>query len=119
MQHNIAIIALVALVIGFSAGFLFTGNRETAPVNTLQMSDRSMMSDTMSGMMARLESQTGAGFDRAFIEEMIVHHEAAVDMAELALEYAERQEITDLATEIIAAQTSEINKMRSWLEAWF
>jgi uncharacterized protein (DUF305 family) len=119
MQLNIAITAFAGLLIGFGAGSLFAGDRGTAPVNTHQMSDISMMSDTMSGMMARLEAQTGAGFDRVFIEEMIVHHEAAVDMAELALEYAERREIRNLATDIITAQTSEITKMRNWLEAWF
>ena len=58
-------------------------------------------------------------FDKAFIEQMIPHHQMAVMMAEMTLLSAERQEVRDLAQAIIAAQNSEIEKMRSWYEAWY
>ena len=55
---------------------------------------------------------TGNGIDRAFVTEMVPHHESAVEMAELAQRYSERPEIKQLAQEIIAAQNAEIDQMR-------
>lgn len=61
----------------------------------------------------------GTGIDRHFIEEMIPHHEGAIAMAELALERSKRAEVLSLATDIISAQTKEINDMRTWYQRWF
>jgi uncharacterized protein (DUF305 family) len=58
-------------------------------------------------------------FDLAFIEEMIPHHEGAIEMAEVALENSENEDIRALAQEIIAAQESEISRMESWREEWY
>ncbi|MFE0038985.1 DUF305 domain-containing protein [Streptomyces sp. NPDC059015] len=65
--------------------------------------------------MARLEKSSGAAFDTAFMELMIVHHEGAVAMAE-----AERAGGADAATkrmagDIVTAQTAEISLMRKLL----
>lgn len=77
------------------------------------------MSGAMASMTASLEGRTGAAFDRAFIEGMIVHHEGAVAMAEQALQRAEHEELKQMANEIISAQTREIATMQGWLEAWY
>lgn len=77
------------------------------------------MSGTMASMTASLEGKTGDAFDRAFIEGMIVHHEGAVAMAEQALQRAGHEELKQMASEIISAQTREIATMRGWLESWF
>lgn len=61
----------------------------------------------------------GATFDQAFIDMMVPHHESAVAMAEIALERAERPEIKRLASEIVAAQESEIKQLRAWRADWF
>jgi uncharacterized protein (DUF305 family) len=58
-------------------------------------------------------------FDQRFIEAMIPHHEGAITMAQDALQNAERQEIKDLANEIISAQEAEIAQMRQWLSEWY
>ena len=57
--------------------------------------------------------------DRHFIEQMIPHHEGAIEMAELALEKAKRPEVKSLATAIIVAQQKEISDMKSWYKNWF
>ena len=77
------------------------------------------MSSMMAEMNANLAGKTGDAFDQAFIEEMIVHHEGAVDMAELALTNAKHPEIKTLANAIISAQNSEIAQMKAWLSSWY
>ena len=57
--------------------------------------------------------------DQHFIEQMIPHHEDAITMAEIALQKAEHQQIKTLATDIIKAQTQEINQMKQWYKSWF
>ena len=54
-------------------------------------------------------------FDQRFLEAMIPHHEAAVVMAQQALERSGRDEIRRLAQAIIATQQAEIDQMREWL----
>lgn len=83
------------------------------------MNDDMDMDDMMDGMMSGLEGKTGDAFDKAFIEEMIVHHQGAVDMANAVLATSKRPELIKLANEIISAQTKEIEMMEAWEEAWF
>ena len=83
--------------------------------------DRSQtgMHNMMQGMTGRLEGKTGEDFDRIFLDDMIVHHQGAVKMAELAQKNAGRQEIKDLSAAIIAAQNKEIADMQNWRTQWF
>ena len=65
--------------------------------------------------------QSAADFNEAdvlFAQMMIAHHQQAVEMAELAVDQAESQEVKDLAADIEAAQAPEIETMTSWLETW-
>lgn len=75
------------------------------------------MAEMMHNMNAALEGKSGAEFDAAFLSEMIVHHQGAIEMAELALENASDPRITALAEAIITAQTAEIADMESWQSA--
>lgn len=77
------------------------------------------MVDMMTSMNAELQGKTGDAFDQAFLSEMIVHHQGAVEMAKLALTNAKHQEIKDLAKAIIAAQNKEIGDMQTWQKSWF
>lgn len=54
--------------------------------------------------------------DAAFLDSMVPHHTAAIEMAEVAQQEAERPEIKQLADEIIAAQSSEIDEMNAMHE---
>ncbi|HYF13172.1 MAG TPA: DUF305 domain-containing protein [Candidatus Paceibacterota bacterium] len=111
MNNNSIIIGLVALVIGLGGGYAFA--KSNSP------SIQHDMSSVMSGMMAGLETKEGAEFEKAFISEMIVHHEGAVAMAQMVLQKSQRPELVQLANDIIAAQTREINMMRTWNTQWF
>jgi uncharacterized protein (DUF305 family) len=48
-----------------------------------------------------------------FIDAMVPHHQGAIEMAQVALENAEHPEILALAEEIVAAQETEIAKLRA------
>jgi uncharacterized protein (DUF305 family) len=61
----------------------------------------------------------GGVFDRKFIEMMVPHHEAALEMAYIAQDRAEHVEIREMADAIIAVQAAEIEQMLDWLEAWY
>lgn len=56
--------------------------------------------------------------DVAFAQQMIPHHQQAVEMAELAETRAVSPEVKDLATRIKGAQDPEIETMTGWLEDW-
>lgn len=58
-------------------------------------------------------------FDKAFIEEMIPHHQMAVMMAEMLQITTQRSEMKSLAHDIIDAQTAEIEQMRNWYKIWY
>lgn len=73
-----------------------------------------MMSD---GDMTALQDASGAEAARLFLEQMIVHHEGAIDMGEMALRGAQNPDVIALINKIIADQTAEIATMRDLLEA--
>ena len=58
-------------------------------------------------------------FDQNFIDSMVVHHQAAIDMAKVAQRKGEHPEIKKLAADIVSAQDGEIAKMKSWRKQWY
>lgn len=75
------------------------------------------MGMSMGDMM--ISSDESIPFDQRFLTAMISHHQGAIEMAQMAQQMAERQEIKDLAAAIITAQQAEIKQMQEWLQAWF
>jgi len=56
--------------------------------------------------------------DTEFAQMMIVHHQGAIEMAELALSKASTDEVRSLGERIAAAQGPEIDVMSGWLDTW-
>jgi uncharacterized protein (DUF305 family) len=73
-----------------------------------------MMTDTD---MSDLESATGDEASRLFLEQMILHHEGAIDMALVEAEGGQNAEVLALAQQVIDAQTAEITVMRDILSS--
>ncbi len=76
-----------------------------------------MMSMSMSDMSKMLAGKTGDALNQAFLEGMIPHHQAAVDMAR-SLAGSNKPELVRLGADIIAAQTKEIEQMKKWMQDW-
>lgn len=58
-------------------------------------------------------------FDRAFIQQMIPHHQMGVMMASMVLNSSQHPKIGILAESIIKTQTDEINQMQQWYQRWY
>lgn len=93
------------------------GYPSTSAENMQDHSAMGMM-DSMAGMSAELKGKTGDEFDKAFLEQMIIHHQSAIDMATPGKDNASRQEVKDLSVAIVNDQSKEISKMRSWQKQW-
>ncbi len=65
--------------------------------------------------MANLRKAKGAAFDKLFLKLMIVHHQAAVDMAKTEILKGTNPQALSLAADIISSQTAEIGKMQTML----
>lgn len=123
---KIVIAALAGLIIGAGGTLAFTKDTDTREGGMAQhvmpngqMMGGSMMQNSMDEMTASLQGKTGDAFDKAFLSEMVMHHEGAVQMAQQALQNAKHQEIKDLAQAIISAQNKEIAEMKSWEQQWY
>lgn len=56
--------------------------------------------------------------DTTFAQMMIIHHQGAIEMSDLAARKAVTGEVRALASKISAAQGPEIELMRGWLTSW-
>ncbi|MFJ8659589.1 DUF305 domain-containing protein [Streptomyces sp. NPDC093795] len=63
--------------------------------------------------LEELRNAKGAAFDALFLKLMITHHEGAVTMATEVLSEGNNVLVEEMANDVIAQQTSEINRMRS------
>ncbi len=75
------------------------------------------MSMSMSDMSKMLEGKTGEALNKAFLEGMIPHHQAAVDMAR-SLAGSNKPELVKLGADIIVTQQKEIEQMTKWMKDW-
>lgn len=71
-----------------------------------------MMSDED---MAALEAASGADASSLFLEQMIMHHTGAIDMAQQELDNGENADALKLAQNISDSQTAEIAEMEQLL----
>ena len=103
------------------AGFLIGGLVVSIAATQFDTNNGAMMNDrdmSMSQMTMNMDGKTGDDYDKAFLTGMIMHHEGALAMAERSAENAKHDEIKKLSVDIIAAQKSEITRMKQWQKDW-
>jgi uncharacterized protein (DUF305 family) len=75
---------------------------------------------TMQGMvdeatMTKLQSSSGAEFDKLWLESMISHHQGAIEMAKAELANGDNVDAKSLAKNIVTTQEAEIGQMKQML----
>jgi uncharacterized protein (DUF305 family) len=56
--------------------------------------------------------------DVTFTQNMIPHHQQAIEMAKLVDSHTDRTELRKLANSIMRGQSQEITQMQGWLRSW-
>ena len=69
------------------------------------------MAGIMKGMMMQMTGKP----DLDFVQGMMPHHQGAIDMAKVVLQYGKDPEIKKLAEGVVKAQEGEIAFMKDWL----
>lgn len=69
--------------------------------------------------MEKLAALSGAEFEVEFMQQMVRHHRTAVVKASQCIARAYHEELQDLCTEMVEAQSGEILKMQEWLCSWY
>jgi len=105
-------------LIGFFLGGLIVSTAAVTFEKPAVSNSNSHSSDSSMTTHGSLEGKSGDEFDQAFLDEMIKHHQGAIEMALLAEENAKHQEIKDLSEDIIATQAQEIEQMNQWQKDW-
>lgn len=110
-----------ALLISLVAGACAGGSGSTSgPTSAGQSPSTAPDQSVMPGSSVTPGSSTAAvDLDQAFIDMMVPHHQAAIEMAKIAQQRATHPELKTLANEIISGQEGEIKQLRDWRQAWF
>ncbi|MEN9341772.1 MAG: hypothetical protein RIQ54_28 [Candidatus Parcubacteria bacterium] len=108
------------LIVGVgSTSLYYQSQRQSVDIVATPLSHENSLHVQMDAMTQGLVGKQGDEFDRAFLTEMIVHHEGAVTMARRALEQGHREQVQSLARTIITSQSAEIQQMEKWLTDWY
>jgi uncharacterized protein (DUF305 family) len=100
------------VLMGFTAAFAVNNEHEGMMdmmgmrTNSARQITADHESTSMANMSAQLRNKSG------------VHHQGAIDMAELIPARAKHDEIKQLGEAIISAQTKEIQDMQQWQKDW-
>jgi uncharacterized protein (DUF305 family) len=86
----------------------------TKPVADSEWSELNSGMEKMQTAMATMESTGNSDVD--FVELMLPHHQAAIDMAKVELKFGNDPQMRRMAQEIITDQQSEIELMQLWLK---
>ncbi len=142
MRNQTLLTALIALVIGLALGWIAApkmGGMMGQGMGRMMDHDMSQMGDMkMEGMdMSKPKGDQGASSiafakangdmhtgmaiefsgnpDLDFAKGMVPHHQGAIEMAKIELQYGKDADMRKLAEGVIAAQESEIKFMNEWI----
>lgn len=99
--------ALNVLLVQWNAGSDDSTAHDHAPMAMAGMVD--------DATMTKLESLSGAEFDKLWLQSMIGHHQGAIEMAKAEVAKGDNVDAVTMAKNIVAAQQLEIDKMQQML----
>ena len=119
-----AVIAVAFIALTGAAGYAFLQTAGSADMPGMDHSAMTManasdstkayetaMAAMMKGMMMPMTGKP----DLDFVQGMMPHHQGAIDMAKVVLQYGKDPEIKKLAEGVVKAQEGEIAFMKDWL----
>ena len=129
MKNQAFLFLIVGLIVGITGTAVALRGKSASPASAVNATGGMMGSEvptpaatgssmSMSDMSTGLSGLTGDAFDRTFMSDMVIHHQGAIEMSNMAATQAKHQEVKDLASNIIAAQTGEITQMQQWQKDW-
>lgn len=65
------------------------------------------------------KGQPAVPYDLQFIDEMVAHHQAAIDMSLPADSNAMRPELKEFARKVVEDQSREVEMMKGWRRQWY
>lgn len=113
MELNHWVSLLIAVVIGLIIGLAFGWSRGNQ--RGMMMQNPMSMQEMVGAMSASLDGLEGRELEQKFIDEMIVHHQGAIDMATKLVggPGVTNDQLRSMAANMIAAQSAEIEQMKS------
>ncbi|WP_158747299.1 DUF305 domain-containing protein [Acidisphaera sp. L21] len=106
----------ILLLIGGTASAQMAPMNHAVPTPGGENASTAGYKQAMQGMMKGMDVPYTGDADHDFVMGMLPHHQGAVDMARVELQYGHDLALRKLARDIIASQTKEQAFMRRWLE---
>lgn len=109
-------VAFALIIILLVVVILLLNNKSQSKVDSSTETSQSSQSDNQTSSM--YANMTGDQFDKAYLTDMIAHHQGALNMASQARELTTKAEIRTLADAIITSQVTEVQQMMDWQQEW-
>ena len=108
-------VALMKLSLLLCATLAFGSSVAFAQMNAADTpADKGFEAAMMKMTAANKASKMTGDADKDFVMMMMPHHQAAIEMAKVELQYGRDATLKKMATDIVAAQQKEIDEMKAW-----